>query len=151
MRLNFNRTLWYIMCVPLKAECVIKRRILDYWESVALCVVYPGGARALPIFRGTNKSAFSSNAQSRFASVVLDGVLGPLRLECHTWRLRALDLPNAILSGLRSEIQGHCQVCRVGRRGPRTPSRTTDANLDCAFAENALFYIDPWFWKVNRI
>ena len=28
--------------------------------------------------------------------------------------------------------------------------RTTDANLDCAFVENALFYTDPWFWKVNR-
>ena len=35
--------------------------------------------------------------------------------------------------------------------GPRTPSRTTDASLDCAFVENALFYNDPWLWKVNRI
>ena len=25
----------------------------------------------------------------------------------------------------------------------RTPSRTTDAYLDCAFVENALFYSDP--------
>ena len=30
------------------------------------------------------KSAFSTNAQSRFASVVFDGVLGPLRLAHHT-------------------------------------------------------------------
>ena len=30
-----------------------------------------------------------------------------------------------------------------------TPS-TTDANLDCVFVENALFYTDPWLWKVNR-
>ena len=30
------------------------------------------------------KSAFSTNAQSRFASVVVDGVLGPLRLALHT-------------------------------------------------------------------
>ena len=51
MRLNFNRTLWYIMCVPLKAECVIKRRILDYWESVALCVVYPRGGQGSPNFQ----------------------------------------------------------------------------------------------------
>ena len=50
-----------------------------------------------------------------------------------------------------TEIQGHRQVWRARRRCPRTPSRTTDANLDCAFVENALFYIDPWFWKVNRI
>ena len=26
-----------------------------------------------------------------------------------------------------------------------------DENLDCAFVENALIFIDPWFWKVNRI
>ena len=32
---------------------------------------------------GVKKSAFSTNAQSRFASVVLDSVLGPLRL-AHT-------------------------------------------------------------------
>ena len=31
-----------------------------------------------------SKSAFSTNAQSRFASVVVDGVLGPLRLARHT-------------------------------------------------------------------
>ena len=30
-------------------------------------------------------------------------------------------------------------------------SRTTDANLDCAVDENALFYTNPWLWKVNRI
>ena len=36
-------------------------------------------------------------------------------------------------------------------RDTRTPSTTTDANLDCAFVENALVYTDPWFWKVNRI
>ena len=30
------------------------------------------------------KSAFSTNAQSRFASVVVDGVLGPPRLAHHT-------------------------------------------------------------------
>ena len=38
-----------------------------------------------------------------------------------------------------TEIQGNRQVCGTRRRGPRTPSRTTDANLDCAFVENALF------------
>ena len=43
-----------------------------------------GGARALPIFGATKTSAFSTSAQSRFASVVLDGVLGPPRLVRHT-------------------------------------------------------------------
>ena len=41
------------------------------------------------------------------------------------------------------ENQGHHQVCRARRGGPRTPSTTTDANLDCAFVEYALFYTDP--------
>ena len=34
--------------------------------------------------QGSERSAFSTNAQSRFASVVVDGVLGPLRLARHT-------------------------------------------------------------------
>ena len=34
--------------------------------------------------RSVYKSAFSANAQSRFASVVFDGVLGPPRLAQHT-------------------------------------------------------------------
>ena len=37
------------------------------------------GARAFPIFETMKTSSFSANALSRFASVVLDSVLGPLR------------------------------------------------------------------------
>ena len=55
----------------------------------------------------------------------------------------ALDSPRVLLPEL-PEIQGHRQVWRTRREGPRTPSRTTDKNLDCAFVENALFYTDPW-------
>ena len=40
------------------------------------------GAQALPFFRATNKSAFST--QSRFAPVVLNDVLGPPRLARYT-------------------------------------------------------------------
>ena len=58
-------------------------------------------------------------------------------------------LASCVASGT-TEIQGHRQVCRARRGGPRTPSTTTDANLDCAFVENALFYTDPWLWKANR-
>ena len=32
-------------------------------------------------------------------------------------------------------------MCRARRRGPRTPTRTTDANLDCAFVENAIVFV----------
>ena len=38
-----------------------------------------------------------------------------------------------------TEIQAHAgQVCHP--RGPRTPSRTTDANLDCVSVENAFIF-----------
>ena len=58
---------------------------------------------------------------------------------------RALDSPSALLPTYKDtdEIQGHRQVCRARRGGPITPSTTTDANLDCAFVENALIYTDP--------
>ena len=64
--------------------------------------------------------------------------LGPLKgfLNCQGL------LASCVASGT-TEIQGHRQVCRARRKGPRTLSTTTDANLDCAFVENALFYIDP--------
>ena len=42
------------------------------------------GARTLPIFGTTKTNVFSTNAQSRFASVDLDDVLEPLRLARHT-------------------------------------------------------------------
>ena len=51
-------------------------------------------------------------------------------------------LASCVASGT-TEILGHHQVCRARRGGPRTPSTTTDANLDCAFVENALFDTDP--------
>ena len=58
-------------------------------------------------------------------------------------------LASCVVSGA-TEIQGHRQVCRARRGGPRTLS-TTDTNLDCAFVENALIYTNPRLWKVNRI
>ena len=63
--------------------------------------------------------------------------LGPLRgfLSCPR-------LTSCVASGT-TEIQGHRQVYRARRGGPRTQSTSTDANLDCAFVENALLYIDP--------
>ena len=50
---------------------------------------------------------------------------------------RALD---SCVASRTTENQGHRQVCRARRRGPRIPSTTTDAKLDCAFVENALFF-----------
>ena len=41
-----------------------------------------------------------------------------------------------------TEIQGHRQVRCPRRGGPRTPSTTTDTNLDCALVESELVLID---------
>ena len=54
---------------------------------------------------------------------------------------RALDSPRTLLP--EQENQGHSQVCCAKRGGPRTTLKTTDANLDCAFVENALYFTDP--------
>ena len=59
-------------------------------------------------------------------------------------------LASCVASGI-TELQRHRQVCSARRGGPRTLSTTTDANLDCAVVENALFYTDPWPREVNRI
>ena len=47
-------------------------------------------------------------------------------------------LASCIASGT-TEILGHRQVCRARRRGRWTLLTTADANLNCAFGENALF------------
>ena len=62
----------------------------------------------------------------------------------------ALQGPSTHLVRCFPELQrnmGHRQVCGSRRSGPRKQSTTTDANLDCAFVENALVFIVP---KVGR-
>ena len=51
----------------------------------------------------------------------------------------ALNSPRVLLLELQEHRQVHCAGCG----GPRTPSTTADAKLDCAFFENALFYTVP--------
>ena len=52
-------------------------------------------------------SAFSTNAQSRFASVVVDGVLGPLRLARHTLRCPCISVvPEATHEASRGPEKG---------------------------------------------
>ena len=48
-------------------------------------------------------SAFSTNAQSRFASVVVDSVLGPPRLVCHTWQCPCI---SAVLEATHEASRG---------------------------------------------
>ena len=55
---------------------------------------------------------------------------------------RNLNLPFALLPELQKTKAGH-QVCCAMREGPRTLSKTSDADLDCAFEENALVFVDP--------
>ena len=57
-------------------------------------------------------------------------------------------LASCIASGT-TEIQGHHQVCRARRGGPRTRSRTADANLDCASVKKALVFVAPKIWRAR--
>ena len=82
---------------------------------------------------------FSSVPPSNSLVSVLEGLFELTRRPS-----RALDLPRALLPELQ-----RCKdtVCHARLGGPRTPSTTTDANLECPFAENALFYTDPRLQK----
>ena len=55
------------------------------------------------------------------------------------------------IASVTTEKQVQRQVCRTRRGGSRTPSTTIDANLDCGFVENALFYTVSWLQKVHKI
>ena len=60
-----------------------------------------------PVFGTKKKSAFSTNAQSRFASVVLDGVLRPPRLSWHTLRCPCFSVvPEATNEASRGPLKG---------------------------------------------
>ena len=64
------------------------------------------------------------------------------QLPCLRRPSRTLDSPRALLPELpiyKDTVRFAC----ARRVGPRTQSLTTDANLDCAFVENALFYTNP--------
>ena len=67
---------------------IFKRKSTGVWSLLSLS--FPGRGQGGPgpsqFFRTTKRSAFSTNAQSRLASVVVDGVLGPPCLARHTWR-----------------------------------------------------------------
>ena len=57
-------------------------------------------------------------------------------LELTLRHLKALNLPSALLTELQIIKEGEVFLNRRG--GPAALSRTTGANLDCAFVENAL-------------
>ena len=57
-----------------------------------------------------------------------------------TWHpSRARDLPYALLP----ELKRYKDIVRCVALGVEVLSRTSDANLDCAFVENALVFIVP--------
>ena len=47
--------------------------------------------------------------------------------------------PHLDIAFRTTEIQGHLQACRTRHGGPRTPSRTTNANLDFVFVNHTFF------------
>ena len=68
-------------------------------------------------------------------------VMGPWRAPCQLKKPFKGPQPQRIRCFGTTEKQGHRQVCHARRGGPRTASRTIDANLDCAFIKNALVFV----------
>ena len=69
------------------------------------------------------KSAFSTNAQSRFASVVVDGVLGLPRLARHTCRCPCISVvPEATHEASRGPEKGAVSAPKA-LRGSETETR----------------------------
>ena len=65
-------------------------------------------------------SAFSTNVQSRFASVVIDGVLGPPRLARHTLQC------SCISGSSGSNARGGSRALEGCRVSAKRPSRVQD-------------------------
>ena len=85
--------LHYVLCSVLVSMGIVK------WGLRRAC--------ALPIFGTTKGSAFPTNAQSRFASVVLYGVLGPPRLAHHaSWCPCISVVPEATHEASRGPLKG---------------------------------------------
>ena len=77
------------------------------------------GAQALQIVGRTKTGAFLTNAQSRFASVVLDGVLGPPHLAWHIWRCPCFCVvPEATHKASRGPLKGAVSAQKPFK-GPR--------------------------------
>ena len=57
----------------------VGEEMMQVWSETQFCSVDFSKSRI-----GVKKSAFLTNAQSRFVSVVVDGALGPPRLARHT-------------------------------------------------------------------
>ena len=89
------------------------------WKSGKLRWVVKGGGGLVPSIFGTTKAcAFSANAQSRFVSFVLDGVLGPTGILHHTWLL--------YLCSSRSNARGEVRALEGLRVSTKSPSRMRD-------------------------
>ena len=86
--------------------------------------------------RRGNTILFRSSQQLPSPSRILEGLFELTRRPSS-----GPQLTSCVASGTTKK-QGHGQVCIARREGPRTPSTTTDANLDCAFVD-ALFDTDP--------
>ena len=64
---------------------------------------------------------------------------------------KALNLPRALLPELQRNKDTVRYACCARCRGPRTPSKTANANLDCEFVENAHFFTYLWSLIVKSL
>ena len=91
------------------------------------------------------KSAFSINAQSRFASAVLDGVLGHLCLAMHTFSSVVLEAMHEVSGGtlkgamsVQNALQGSERETRELQRG--TEETCISPTLICSPGKSMIFH-----------
>ena len=96
-------------------------------KKTSKVLILPSGARGLTgraqalQFFGTVTNAFSTNTQLRFASVVLDSVLGPPRLARHTLRCPCFSESGSKGRDLQGPFKGHYG-------SSKSPSRVRDGD-----------------------
>ena len=89
------------------------------------------------------KSAFSTNTQSRLASIVVDGVLGPLRLTRHTWWCCCISVvPEATHEASRGPEKGTVSAQKA-LQGSETETRELlggTESLICPTCKSMIFF-----------
>ena len=112
-------------CNPIDGSCSCP----DGWKGLHCDQVWPLTQFFLFPFSGKHYSLQFLPATPSSPSRTLEELF-----EADQTPFKGPRLASCVASGT-SEIQGHRQVCRPRCGGPRTPSTTTDANLNCLYTD----------------
>ena len=127
------------------------RQVMTYWASAKwICIKLAVTRRVASNARQVKNHWFAwrANQWSLVEEILFSSVPASNSLVSVSdpWRTFWADMVSFKGPGLTLYIASGTtekQVCCTRRGGPRTPSRTTDSNLDRAFVENTLVFVVP--------